>query len=80
MMVAVSGYTPVIINSIDPAKISTYPNYLWVYMHHHITGNVIQILVLIIYFSKHKQLQSNLKQTCLEGFESMKSILGISRN
>jgi len=80
MMVAVSGYRPVVINSIDPAKISTYPNYLWVYMHHHITGNVIQILVLIIYFSKHQQLRNNLKQTCLEVFEFAKSFLRLSRN
>jgi hypothetical protein len=80
MMVAVSGYTPVIINSIDPAEISVYPNYLWVYMHHHITGNVIQILVLIIYFSKHQQLRNNLKQTSQDVFDFAKRILSVSRN
>jgi hypothetical protein len=74
MLVAITGYAPIVISSTDPTKIGIYPNYLWVYLHHHITGNVIQNFVLIIYFSKHQQLRSNLKQTGLEVIEFVKGI------
>jgi hypothetical protein len=74
-MVTVSGYTPIIINSINPAKINIYPNYLWVYMHHHITAQVIEFLIMFIYFSKHELLRQNLRQAGLEAVQFIKQIL-----
>jgi len=74
--VAISGYTPNIINSIDPTKISFYPNYLWVYMHHHITAQLIETLVLLIYFAKNQHLKRHLKQDFFEFVEFLKKMFG----
>jgi hypothetical protein len=76
ILVATSGYTPNIINSIDPTKISVYPNYLWVYMHHHLTAQLVEALVLIIYFTKHQHLKRHLKQDFLEFVDFLKKIFG----
>jgi len=61
-MVIISGITPNIINSIDPAKIGVFPNYLWVYLHHHITFQVLGTCGIAIFLLKHEPMRKNAKK------------------
>ena len=51
-----SAVVPHVINQIDPTHIATFPNYIWVYVHHHITGSVGLLAINIIHYYKRPLL------------------------
>ena len=66
LMLVISGITPNVINSIDPAVINVFPNYLWVYLHHLITFQVLGICGITIYLRKYEQLRRNVNQVSIQ--------------
>lgn len=53
-----SGITPGIVNKIGPHNIDLYPNYLWVYTHHHFTASFAQILALLMSYQRRAKLRA----------------------
>ena len=72
-VIVISGITPGFINGIDPLQINQFPSYLLVYMHHHITGQLVNLLGLVMYYSKHEQLKKKLRDQVCDAFERVKS-------
>jgi len=60
--IIMSGVSPNVINRIDPTQIDVFPNYLWVYVHHHITGSVGLLVLNVIYYYKWPQLVNCFKR------------------
>ena len=48
-------------------------------MHHHITGQLANLLGLVMYYSKHEQLKKKLRDQVCDGFERVKSRMWRSR-
>jgi hypothetical protein len=70
----ISATTPGIINSIDPHTMNQFPNYLWVFLHHHISGAVTISLNVFIIFRKNKQLKQSYKRQFEEALERVKKL------
>ena len=71
-VIIISGITPGLINGIDPLKISQFPYYLLVYMHHHITAQLLSILGLINFYSQHEQLKKKLRVKVCDTLDQIK--------
>ena len=71
-VIIISGITPGLINGIDPLKISQFPYYLLVYMHHHITAQLLSILGLINFYSQHQQLKKKLRDKVCDTLDQIK--------
>ena len=56
LLISVSGFTPVKINSIDPRAIDLYPNYIWVYLQNHYIPQWIFVMIIIIFYSGNSNL------------------------
>ena len=75
--IIMSGVAPNVINHINPVKIDVFPNYLWVYVHHHITGSVGLLVLNIIYYYKRPQLAHIFIRNLREFIEMLKNKFGI---
>jgi len=58
----ISGIAPNVMNRTDPTVMDIYPNYLWVYVHQHITVNVGLLTVNLVYFHKKPSLMNPLRE------------------
>ena len=72
--------TPGIINRIDPHSMNQFPNYLWVFLHHHITCQVVISLNAFIIFRKKEQLIQIYKRLYEEVLESVKKQFRLEEN
>jgi hypothetical protein len=72
IVITLSGVVPGIINNIDPFKLDDYPNYLWIYLHHHITAEAGILANVLIYYIKRGSLINYFKRECLELFETLR--------
>ena len=52
VVIIISGIAPNVVNRTGPALIDLYPNYLWVYMHHHITSCIALLGLNMYHFYK----------------------------
>jgi hypothetical protein len=71
VVITLSGVVPGIINNIDPFKLDDYPNYLWIYLHHHITAEAGILANVLIYYIKKGSLINFFKRECLEFLENV---------
>ena len=74
-MVALTGIAPNVINTIEPANINVFPNYLWVYLHNNITVQTFGSLCIIIFIKKHYRLRNKLKNIGLSFISIYKQLL-----
>ena len=72
-----SGITPGVVNKIGPYKIDLYPNYLWVYTHHHFTAALAQILALLMSYQRRANLRAFVQRQFIQVFSPALAILGI---
>ena len=71
IVITLSGVVPGIINNIDPFKLDDYPNYLWIYLHHHITAEAGILANVLIYYIKRGSLINYFKRECLDMLENV---------
>jgi hypothetical protein len=71
VVITLSGVVPGIINNIDPFKLDDYPNYLWIYLHHHITAEAGILANVLIYYIKRGSLINYFKRECLDMLENV---------
>jgi len=48
-------------NRTDPTMMNEFPNYLWVYLHQHVTVNVVIFLALFLHYYKKPLLVNSFK-------------------
>ena len=68
---SISVVTPGFINQIGPAEIGLYPNYLLVYVHHLLTGQVTIAITMTVYFYLKPALWSHYKRQCKDLLETI---------
>jgi hypothetical protein len=51
-IMACAGIPPAIINSTDPLKFQEFPNYIWIYIHHHVSAIIGALVIIMILFLK----------------------------
>ena len=65
-----------IINKMEPNVLDKYPNYVWAYVHHHFSPNIVLGSTALIYFINHPPLREFVKnegtKKLLEMFERLK--------
>ena len=71
LVIVISATAPVKINSTNPLKMNDYPNYIWVYVQHHVTAQVGETVSLIFFVKKYVQVQKTIKELLTEAFEAV---------
>jgi len=51
-----------IMNRTDPTMMNEFPNYLWVYLHQHVTVNVVIFLAIFLHYYKKPLLVDSFKE------------------
>ena len=68
---------PAIINNIDPQEIGKYPNYLLVYTHQLLTGQIGFACIATLYLYKKPYLKTVHAQHCEDIIDYLKIIVTI---
>ena len=71
LVIVISATAPVKINSTNPLKMNDYPNYIWVYVQHHVTAQVGETVSLIFFVKKYVQVQKTIKELLTKAFEAV---------
>lgn len=50
--VLLAGIPHAIVNSMDPLKYEEFPNYIWIYLVHHMTPNIALPSIIAVLFIK----------------------------
>ena len=71
MVIILSGSAPGRINSTDPSKLNEYPNYIWVFVHHHVTAQLGELVAIILFVKKYEILRKHIYDNCMTVDESI---------
>ena len=57
LLLVFAAVVTVIVNTMDPVKFDSFPNYVWIYVLHHYTPTIILSSTVIIYYTKNVSLR-----------------------
>ena len=74
MVMVLSGIAPNVLNRIHPSMVDEYPNYLWAYLHQHVTVNVGILCVNFLYYYKKPAIAKQIKDWLKAIYERIRTI------
>jgi hypothetical protein len=71
-MLTLSSININVMNRTDPTTMNEFPNYLWIYLHQHVTVNVVILLANFIHYYKKPLLVNNFRESVQEVNDSFR--------
>ena len=74
-LVILSGSAASRINAMDPVTTNDFPNYIWVYVHHHVTAQLGETVAIILFVGKYHKLRKIITDTIMEQAEVIQGMI-----